>query len=261
MKLNSIPNWNINIDETSNGVFMVTLTDSFGRKVEVHDIATDETIERAKSDAFDIEKQISEKWNKFLFDFGLLLLADKTVVSQKFDENTFGSWQIEIENHRKIYDGKENLLISQIKNNKEWIDQQTIPKVELSYSKFVEVFNNRYKYHFRPGYGTDNLLIQIYTGVFDETFNSDLFDVLKEINPKQTSSQDLWMNDEMFYEFSSTAGNYSLSKTTWGDVFFLSDNLSCLQKINSLLFKDPRFQKVEVDFGNYTMKEEVEVEK
>ncbi|GEM_PF-5763696 len=69
------------------------------------------------------------------------------------------------------------------------------------------------------------------------------------------------MNDEMLYEFSSTVGNFSLSKNTWGDIFFMSDNQSCLQTINFLLSKNPKFQKVEVDFENYSMKKEVEVKK
>lgn len=59
--MNRLPGWSIKIDETSHGVFKVVLTDQFGRKAEVTDNATNETIERAINDAFGIEKQISKK--------------------------------------------------------------------------------------------------------------------------------------------------------------------------------------------------------
>ncbi len=66
MNKKSIPGWTIYIDEISNGVFKVTLTDAYGRKAEIVDDATDETIERTISDAFEIEKQISKTGN-YLF--------------------------------------------------------------------------------------------------------------------------------------------------------------------------------------------------
>lgn len=43
-----MPNWTIYIDEISNGVFKVKLTDSFGRKAKVVDNADDQTINKAK---------------------------------------------------------------------------------------------------------------------------------------------------------------------------------------------------------------------
>ncbi len=42
-----LPRWKTNIDEISNGVFKVTLTDADGRKAEIIDNATDETIDKA----------------------------------------------------------------------------------------------------------------------------------------------------------------------------------------------------------------------
>ena len=60
MKQNSLPGWTTKIEEISNGVFKVTLFDSYGRKAEVIDIATDETIDKTLSDAFDLEKQVSK---------------------------------------------------------------------------------------------------------------------------------------------------------------------------------------------------------
>ena len=44
MNKKSIPGWTINIDEISNGVFKVTLTDGYEQKAEILDNATDEKI-------------------------------------------------------------------------------------------------------------------------------------------------------------------------------------------------------------------------
>ena len=68
MNKNPIPGWTININEISNGTFKVVLTDAYGRKAEIIDNATDETIERAIGNAFDIEKQICKNWNLFLYE-------------------------------------------------------------------------------------------------------------------------------------------------------------------------------------------------
>jgi len=42
----SLPGWTTKINEISNGVFKVTLVDSYGRKAEVVGNATDETIDK-----------------------------------------------------------------------------------------------------------------------------------------------------------------------------------------------------------------------
>lgn len=133
MNTNSLPGWTTKIDEISNGVFKVTLTDRFGRKAEVVDNATDETIEKAISYAFDIERKISSNWNKFLYDFCLLRLADKKITKESFNEKDFGSWLIESGDKRFLYFGKESWLISQIQNEGEWFDNYIIKDNELTY--------------------------------------------------------------------------------------------------------------------------------
>lgn len=142
MNKKSIPGWTINIDEISNGVFKVTLTDAYGRKAEIIDNATDETIEKAIGDAFDIEKQISKNWNLFLYDLAVQKLEDNEIENKEFNDKVFGSWYIERQDKRLVYDGKESWLIFQKKSKGEWADIETIKKDDLKYSNFVGQINN-----------------------------------------------------------------------------------------------------------------------
>src|SRR5215218_8016039 len=100
--MTSLPGWTTKIDEVSNGVFKVTLTDSFGRNAEVIDTATDDTITKAYQDAFDIEKQVSTNWSKFLYDVCIMQLSDITITATNHNDKTFGSWLIEIKENRLL---------------------------------------------------------------------------------------------------------------------------------------------------------------
>ena len=110
----------------------------------------------------------------------------------------------------------------------------------------------KYSYYLRPGYKSHDLLIEIVSGAEDEYFLTDLLDSLSEINPKVDKMNDLWMNDEIEIEVSSDIGSFSISKDIWDLAFIMSEeNQEGLKTINSILFKDDNFQKVEVDFDHY----------
>jgi hypothetical protein len=112
----------------------------------------------------------------------------------------------------------------------------------------------KYKYHYRPGYGSENLLIEFISGVENDVFRTDLFDAIKEINPKLISREDLWMNDEILYLIDSDLGAFTLSKDIWDLAFLMADdNQSCILQINNLLFNDNRFEKIEVDFNDFKL--------
>jgi hypothetical protein len=114
----------------------------------------------------------------------------------------------------------------------------------------------KYKYHYRPGYGSDNLLIEIFNGVENEAFAGDLFDAIKEINPKLAGREDLWMNDEILYTINSDLGQFTLSKDIWDLAFIMADdNQSGVLQINNLLLNDERFEKIEVDFNDFKLNE------
>ena len=141
MNMKSIPGWKINIDEISSGVFNVTLRDGYGRKAEIIDNAIDETIERAIGDAFDIEMQISQNWNLFLYDLAVQKLSDVDIKNKEYNDKAFGSWFIEIRDNRLVYDGKDFWLIFQTKTKGNWTDLDTIKNEDLKYSNFVRQIN------------------------------------------------------------------------------------------------------------------------
>jgi len=140
--MKSIPGWTIKIEEISNRVLRVALTDEYGRKAEIIDNDSYETIERAIGYAFDIEKQISKNWSLFLFNLCVATISTKSVVNKKYSDEAFGSWCIESAENRLVYDGKNEWLISQTKIGSDWTNKTVIKKDELKYSNFVEQTKN-----------------------------------------------------------------------------------------------------------------------
>jgi len=110
----------------------------------------------------------------------------------------------------------------------------------------------KYKYHLRPGYKSQDLLIEIFSGVEDEYFLTDLLDSIAAINPIVEKINDLWMNDEILMEVRSDLGSFSISKDIWDLAFIMSDdNQECINSINLLLSGNENFQKIEVNFEDY----------
>ncbi|SHG95960.1 hypothetical protein SAMN04488109_2641 [Chryseolinea serpens] len=106
--------------------------------------------------------------------------------------------------------------------------------------------STRYKFSFRPAYGSDKMLIEFITGAEREEFLPDFLDALKSFNPKLESTLDLWMNDEIQVNVNSDLGNFSLSKDIWGFAFAWADeNQQCVKKISDLLAHDHRFEAVD----------------
>ncbi len=105
----------------------------------------------------------------------------------------------------------------------------------------------KYKYHYRLGHDSDKMLIEFISKVESENFGTDLFDALREIDPILIGHEDLFMNDETLYYVKTNLGQFMLSKDIWNFAFIMSeDNQACVNQINNLLFKDHRFEKIEV---------------
>src|SRR5258708_4722399 len=130
-KFTSLPGWTTKINESSNGVFIVSLVDGYGRKVGNNDVDADVTIMKAMEGAFDIEKQISLNWNRFLFDICNVNLQG-LVTESKYEDKHFGSWLIELVGKRIIYEGRDHWLISQLKKDDKWYDLCISTKEELT---------------------------------------------------------------------------------------------------------------------------------
>jgi hypothetical protein len=115
----------------------------------------------------------------------------------------------------------------------------------------------RYKYYLRPGYGSDELLIEFITGVEHKNFESDLQKAISGIEPKLIEVVDhMMVNDEWLYKYSSLHGNFDLSKSCWDIAFIITDNnQDCIKKINKLLENHFPYEKVEVDFEKYKLEE------
>jgi hypothetical protein len=112
-----------------------------------------------------------------------------------------------------------------------------------------------YTYHYRPGYGSQQLLIEIYSGTEKEDFMTDLFIALAELHPEIIRQTEVWINDEILLEIKTDLGEVTLSRDIWDLVFILAENNQpCLSKINELLAAHEKFTKVEVDFKNYVLK-------
>lgn len=112
--------------------------------------------------------------------------------------------------------------------------------------------SNKYKYYLRPANKSNELLIEIFTGVESENFLHELTDAIKDINAEIVSTEDLFMNDQILFNFKSELGEFEIAKDIWDNAFITAnDNQNCILAINTLFQKDIRFMKVEVDYNNY----------
>ncbi|MBD1392417.1 hypothetical protein [Mucilaginibacter glaciei] len=141
---NIFPGRAFKIDEVSNGVFNFVMTDSDGRKAETTGLF-DESFEKVKNFAFDIEKQISKNWNLFLFDLCMLEVNNGEAFETDYNNQAFGSWYIRLENRMLVYNGKDSCLISRRQLLGNWNDVEELPKSELSYLNSIELLNKTFK--------------------------------------------------------------------------------------------------------------------
>lgn len=109
-----------------------------------------------------------------------------------------------------------------------------------------------YKYKLRPAYKSKELLIEIFSGVENEDFVNDFKQTLIEIEPELIKKEDVWVNDEILYHFNSNIGKYTMCSSNWDIVFInAEDNQNGIIAIEQLLLKNPKFEKIEVNFDEY----------
>jgi hypothetical protein len=131
--------WKLEANEVSNGVTFFEMTDSNGCQVSCTDSDYEKGLNNCISFAFDVEKQISRNWNKFLYELFKYELNNLEFIEDNYSQIDFGSWIISLEKKRIILDGKESELIIQKKNIfRDWKEVKSIKLINATFENVTE---------------------------------------------------------------------------------------------------------------------------
>ena len=134
--------WTLEAKEVSNGVTFFEMTDSNVCQVSCKDDNIERGLNNCISFAFDVEKQISRNWNKFLYELFKYELNNLEFIEDKYSEIFFGSWIISLEKKRIILDGKDSELILQKKNIfRNWSEVKSIKLNNVTFENIAEFKN------------------------------------------------------------------------------------------------------------------------
>jgi len=136
-----LPGWTLTFDEVSNNVYKVNLTDKWGRQGGTTDSNLDKAIVTCEYYAFDIERQISKNWNKFLYDACLMKIDKSKIIEAIYHDEAFGSWYVTTHNKRIVFDGRDFVLLIQFPNGNDWIDKESIKIDDLTYDLFIKAIS------------------------------------------------------------------------------------------------------------------------
>lgn len=133
-----IPEGEFTITEVSAGHWQLIGKRSSGNIVEVS--VSREDFNRIAQDAFEIESQISQNANKTAY---IVIKANvKNISASQYHEQAFGSWFIEKQDCRVVFDGKEGLLLLQVNTSKSWQDEITYRwKNGLNFSEILDAID------------------------------------------------------------------------------------------------------------------------
>ncbi len=130
-----LPGWRLEIREVSNSVYNVQLRDAHGRISETTSTDIDEACITCANYAFDIERQISRNWSKFLYELCLLELRD---VMLRHEANTPG-WTVQTTRKKiSLVSGAESLKI-ELHDDGRMIDEQAHATRDITYAAFVHL--------------------------------------------------------------------------------------------------------------------------
>jgi hypothetical protein len=79
-------------------------------------------------------------WNLFLFNL-CVSLADEKIILKNYSDVFGGSWIIETENKKIIYDGREDILTLLHKVDNVWKNTNAFYKNELSLSSLKDLYS------------------------------------------------------------------------------------------------------------------------
>lgn len=110
----------------------------------------------------------------------------------------------------------------------------------------------KYSYKLRPCFGSKELLLELDGKDSVDALQQDIFKILQEAGFTLNSVGDLWVNDELMFEYTSEKGMITITRDIWGLFFIVgNDNQSDILKIEHLLSKNTVFEKLVVDFSDY----------
>ncbi len=114
-----------------------------------------------------------------------------------------------------------------------------------------------FSYKIRPGYGSDELLIE-----FDRTGATNIFipwllDLLSKNGFKFGKIPDIWVNDEINLQLKSKNGSVTFNRDIYDLIFILGDkNQQDILRIDEILINSGKFHKVKVDFDDYILEKD-----
>ena len=125
-----LPGWKLSVDEPENGIYQVTLFHQSGKSTTNTDSDFDQAVRSCQEQAYNIEKEFSNEWGRFLFETCRIKLAGKNVVEEVYHAMHFGSWLIELQHKRLVYDGNEGRLRLQVKSENGWAGSGSVHDIQ-----------------------------------------------------------------------------------------------------------------------------------
>lgn len=116
----------------------------------------------------------------------------------------------------------------------------------------MNVNKSKYTYYYRPAYHSLDFLIEFVVGPEQVSFLGDLLYALQSINVKEKSESDLWMNDEIHIDYTSSIGAFTYTKDNYDCAFIMgAHNQKVIKRIDKLLAKDPAFERLKFDISKF----------
>jgi len=112
-----------------------------------------------------------------------------------------------------------------------------------------------YTYLFRPGYGSEHMLLEFRDAQDLEHFAACFFEAIALLEPEILKTE-LILGSERLFTIQCRMGTFTLSHDDYDFVFILCDERQdCLFETERLLALSPHFVKEEVSFDDYRISE------
>ena len=107
-----------------------------------------------------------------------------------------------------------------------------------------------HRYTVRPGYGSEELLIEFGSKASVEDLRNDIFAVLRSFGADFSRVMNMVNVD--YFEFKSAHGSFVFEEDDWGLLWiFAARNQKVIPLLDAAFKLDRRFTRYEVDFADY----------